>query len=403
MARLFSSGFELNSAVSLMEWTTVTVVNVPTIDATTKRSGGFAMRIQTVTGSAVGGMNRTFTATPAAGPYYARFYLRIATAPGATTTIFFWEDDTTVGEATGGGQIKLTTGRILQLFNSTTQIGSDSAALSLDTWYRIECLYDATPAGGNQVLRAYIDGVEFAGAATLTIADVTVNTIGIGTNLDTEAASTGDWYFDDVAVNDSTGTVQTGLPGEGKIVHIHPSAAGDNAAPTGTFEDVNEVTPDDATTKIDLNNIGDIADYNCEASSVPGIVSSDTITLIEVGVRLLQAGASSYQLRIKSAAGGTTTSSTASAAVTSNYKTNPLGTTEMQHRLVSYLDPTTGVAWTPTGTNSIDNMQIGISSGDADDLDVSTLWALVEYVLIIGIAFDAASNFLMFMGPQPQQ
>ena len=120
----------------------------------------------------------------------------------------------------------------------------------------------------------------------------------------------------------------------------------------------------------------------CESSSAAGIGSTDTISVIQVGVREapLTAAADSYALRIKSASSGTTIEGTTLTHNDTTYKTNGDALPRI-YSLTSYTDPTTAVAWTPTGTNSLDNMQVGVHAIDATpDILTSTLWALVEYV-----------------------
>ncbi|MEK7071553.1 MAG: hypothetical protein AAB943_01290, partial [Patescibacteria group bacterium] len=62
----------------------------------------------------------------------------------------------------------------------------------------------------------------------------------------------------------------------------------------------------------------------------------------------------------------------------------PIGdpATDRPFSLTSYTDPTTTVAWTVTGTNSLANMQVGVTAIDADpDMNITSISAVVEYVL----------------------
>lgn len=370
MARLYTCGFELNQASHLGAATEYNSLSSGAVGAssTVKRTGTYGL----VASGSSGFMTHLYQAEGTSNNHYFRFYLYIDSSVGADATAIALFRSTTSGNLCS---IRLNTNNTLELWNEQTaaQLGSDSSALSADTWYRIELEYRRSASSAH----AYIDGSQFA---TGTIAnDLTTSSIRLGLIDD----STGTLYFDDVAVNDSTGTAQTGLPGAGSIVHAHPTGAGDNAATAGTSAEIDEVAPDDsATDRIQLDDTTTIADYAMTDSATLGIGSSDTISLVEVGVRIKEetSTTTSYNLRIKSASGGTTTSSGATDAGNTTYRTNPTGTTAFSHRLVSYLDPTTGVAWTPTGTNSIDSMQVGVRSNDADDIWVSTLWATIEYV-----------------------
>lgn len=370
MARLFSSGFELQSATSGMEWDTST--GTIAISTAIKRSGAASLRTNPVLGT--GFMTHRFRADSTVRNF-VRFYLYIASTPLIATYILRY------GDGSGFGyKLRLNTDNTVALYTEgDVIIGSASSALSTATWYRIEVDYNDA---SSDVISGYVDGVAFVSAGTASdVGGGGVIDLGVIT-----AAATADLYFDDLAINDTgAGGTQTTLPGAGSIVHMHPTAAGDNALVTGTFADIDEVTPDDATTiAVVATATTEIGEYNCESASNVGIDSYDTVSLVSVGIRFAMATAAgaNYALRIKSAAAATTTiGATITGAVTA-YNTHDDTAGLHQYKLTSYTDPTTAVAWTPTGTNSLDNMQIGVySPTDATpDINVSTLWALVEYV-----------------------
>lgn len=394
MARLWHSGFELNSVTAGVEWRDV--VGSPTISTTTVRTGTYAGRISSLSS----GTQKLFSAWPGSGgdddgPFYTRFYLRVATRPSATNMIFSLENQIS-GDAILN--IRLTSAGALELYNVATQVGSDSSVLALDTWYRIEVLLDASGGAGADTYTARIDGVNFASSTTQT-APGGVAYWRFGGNILFEAQSTGDWFFDDIAINNNSGSNQNSWPGEGKIVHILPNAAGDSnqwlhddgtAADTNNYTECDEVTPDDATTYVKRTTTGTLTDdYNCQSSSDLGIASSDTITLVSVGVRAGATSATSTNrggvLRLKSAASGTVTSSgTLDWSVNGWLTMTDTVSSSLVYPLVSYTDPTTAVAWTPTGTNSIDNMQIGFNNAQSstNEIRVTKVWAAVEYVVV---------------------
>lgn len=283
-----------------------------------------------------------------------------------------------VGFGTTGAQIALNTDGTLELGffdGGYTQIGSDSSALSEDTWYRIELMYDDS----TDTAEAKINGVTFASGAATDIGSSTDIFFG-GFN-----DCTTDIYYDDMAVNDTTGTAQTSWPGSGKVVHMQPNAAGDNNnASAGDYTSVDEITPDDATSIAVLNDNGDILDVNLESSADAGIGASDNITLVQVGAREAAAlGAQeSFVLRIKSQAAGTLLESGTITHDDVTYKTVGMGEGNFfGYQLTSYVDPQAGGAWTPA---LLDTAQIGMRAVDADpDINLSTLWALVEYVEVV--------------------
>lgn len=369
--RLYSAGFELQSATNNVEY--VSDTNVSAMDTTTFRSGAASLR--TNPSASTQRITHRFR-TDATTRFYARFYLRIASAPAATTNIFIYGDGTFNPLI-----IKLTTGRQLQLFNDTVQLGSNSSALSTNTWYCVQIDYN--DASGDAV-SVYAEQ-DTCSASPSAFASGTLSDVGGGgqISLGVLTSTTADLYFDDVAVNDTTGSNSTSLPGEGRITHIRPDgSAGDTNPPTGSCADVDETTPDDATTFADLDTTGEAIECSMGSSSGAGIDSYDTVKFVQVGVRIREeaSAATGYGSRIKSASGGTTSENANVDAGSTTWLTNPNSTTGFRAYLLSYTDPTTGAAWTPTGTNSLDNMQVGADTSTNNDIDISTLWALVEFV-----------------------
>ncbi len=381
MARIWSCGFELQSVTAAVEFETVT--GSPAISTTTKRSGEAALRINP--SAATRAMRHTFR-SDSTGELYFRFYVYIATATGGLVTIMRYDDS----GAAPGCSVRMNSNRTLELWDEVAgaQVGSDSSAIALNTWARVEVRYKDN--GATTVIEGKLDGSTWA-------------TTSVGTGLGGGGhirigcitSATCDLFFDDIAINDTTGSYQTSYPGAGSIVHMQPDGAGDNtqwqddASTTGgtaVVGNINEVTPDDATNYNKRTLTGTkIDDWTCESSSSAGIGSSDTVTLVSVGQR---AGATSTTatnrsniLRIKSAAGGSVSESGTIDISVNGWLTHNDGSPKV-YQLTSYTDPTTGSAWTPTGTNSLDNMQIGYKNGTSSttEIRVSTIWALVEYV-----------------------
>ena len=226
-ARLWSSGFELQSVTSGMEWSGTTVGS-PTTTTVTKRSGAVSLRTNPSPAATSYVVNK-YIGNNALADIFVRFYLNVATAPFAITQIMLLKDSAQGGNVTS---IKLNTNRTLELWNeggTPAQVDVDSSALALDTWYRIELAYDWIGADQNTVT-AYIDGVQFATGSNLGALNDNPNTLSLGVI----TSVTADLYFDDVAVNDNSSTAQNSLPGAGSIVHLWPNAAGDNDMATST-------------------------------------------------------------------------------------------------------------------------------------------------------------------------
>lgn len=383
MARLWSSGFELNSTTAAMEWDTVT----GTIQATTVRTGGFAGAVTSATSGTFKGFIYRYAAADANGPNWLRFYLNITANPNADTTIAGIQRNAGFENLT----LKLTTTGTLKLFtqDGATQIGSASSALNTAQWYRIEMKMDNSPATGAKVGELQIDGSVIATSSTLTSTNMTggANVINLGVNLEGEACTTVNINFDDVAMNDSTGSFQNSYPGAGQIVHLKPNAAGDNnsftvavggtAGAANNFTRVNEIPPDDATSYNGAVLSGNIDDFNID--DTPGAIgSNDTINVVAVGVRyraVVAAAEAAFKTRIKKTAAGTVSSSAAITPNATTWKTNA-NAVPTNYGLTLYQDPDS-INWIKA---TLDTAQIGytISTTNTNAANISNIWLLVD-------------------------
>ena len=186
-----------------------------------------------------------------------------------------------------------------------------------------------------------------------------------------------------IIINNDSGTVNNTWPGTAEQIAIMvPVGAGDNAATAGTYASIDEVPPT-TSDYIELDSNGNIGDYVVTSPSTAGITGTITAVSVLCRIREEAAGTSSYQIRIKSASGGTVTSTAAGDAGNATPRTNPASTTAWLRPLYSETDPTTASAWTVTGTNSLTNMQIGVTNVDADstpDIWIHAMAAMVGYV-----------------------
>jgi hypothetical protein len=383
MARLWTSGFELQSATAAVEWQVVG--GSPAISTSIKRSGAASLQISGLASGTpkfvLQRVNTTFSA------YVVRFYLYYVTLPSAENTIFTFVNGITI--TAPSLNIRLQTDGSLKLYSDATVIGSASSALSANTWYRIEVRYSEDPAPGSQIGSARVDGSDFASSSALTLTDM--QSIVLGGNLRSEAQTQGEWYVDDVAFNDSLGANQNSYPGAGSVVYMRPDATGDNnsgtlggSAPAATtWESLDETTPNDGTDFVSFSNIANVLDVNCASAATAGIGASDTVTLVQVGLRwnATTAAACSSQLRIKSQASGTTATGTLTTTAVTAWHIND-DTTPRNYKLTSYADPQAGGSWTPS---LLDSMQIGIQTNDVTpNPEFSALWAVVDYVPAVG-------------------
>src|SRR3989304_6058434 len=112
MARIWSSGFELQSVTSGIEWDTTT--NSPAIDLSIKRSGLASLRANpTATTSFI---HHVFAASDNNNNTFVRFYLYITNSTDALDTIFALRGSLLPADI---ATIRLNSDRTLELWSSS--------------------------------------------------------------------------------------------------------------------------------------------------------------------------------------------------------------------------------------------------------------------------------------------
>jgi hypothetical protein len=253
MACLFRCGFEENDLTKTM-WTGTTG-NLPTIvtsGTSTPHSGTYSLETAAAAGNSY--VTRSLSAAKTSGTLFTRTYVKCPTAtPSANSIAFAWASST----PTIGPQVEWTTTGALKLTNIITGTNTTTTTiLSANTIYRLELrqlISDAPGAGDGLELRLYL-GDQTAVLETLTI----YNEDTLPTNILTlrlgKTASTSKFYFDDVGVNDATGSTQNTWCGPGKIaLAVAQNSVAVTWAAIGVANNWDAVddepgTPDDATT-----------------------------------------------------------------------------------------------------------------------------------------------------------
>lgn len=264
-ARLFTNGFEEGTLVTTTTWSTVGANT--TAVTTTPHSGSYS-------GQSTSTANKAFTkaldAAVSSGTYYPRFYWQTNATGVGDSRIF---RDMSGGSVSGLEIYKLSTGAI-RLANAVASTTVDSSlTVSINTIYRFAAKHVISDTVGYLVLNIYL-GDATSAIETLVLGASDAN--GTGANADTlpttilsfsfeESLNSGSltYLWDDIAINDSTGSFQTSYPGPGKIYLLTPDSNvammwEDESAPLTTGGE------DSAT----FNNIDDLpgaindADYN---------------------------------------------------------------------------------------------------------------------------------------------
>jgi hypothetical protein len=357
MADLFASGFETPVTA---ENDAGSITGTASVQSTIKRSGGFAFRANPTT-TAVGWIEaRPSVATAVAGAYaadnaYHTGYMYVETAPGS--------GDEEVYVCFGAGavrkfSVRLDDSGVLRAFaaDGTTQVGSDTSfALSAQTWYRLDILVGR--GGGSSApweVHVYNDpGPGFtptligsiSGTGTLGNIANAFFVLGKHTNRN---GQTIDVVFDDWTVSDSA------FRGPHQVLALHPNAngstqefsAGTNAS---DYQEVDEVTPDDATYVESLaSGAPNFALFGYESCASAGIPTGSTLHAVHVVTRVREGGSSVTNAAGVRALSGATTSDSST--------NNPTATVRRNGRFLT-LDPATSAAWTEAG---IDALEAGV-------------------------------------------
>lgn len=241
MARLYTSGWEVNEAIANQaglpgsDPRSSVTTSVASVSTSTVRSGTYAGQVTRLSTDADLGYWQAISSNPALSTtYYARFYFYVTALP-ATATM-------TVGTFSAlnpAVSARLTTGGKLQLWDDTAaaQVGSDSAAtMGTNSWYRIELSFVTNASTQSTTGTLQLDGTQVA-TGSLTAANQSGSPLVLFMGC-VNALATGNAMtinLDDVAINDSTGASQTSFPGVGSVVLLRPTA--DSAKGTGWTND----------------------------------------------------------------------------------------------------------------------------------------------------------------------
>lgn len=373
MARLFSTGFELNSTTANMEFDSISGF---TIQTGTVRTGTYAAQANLTTSTAT--LRQVLFTSNQTIKGWMRIYINISTLPNANVQLMRFET-TANGNA---GNLRLNTDGTIGLFKiSGAQLSSNSVALSTGVWHRVELGTDATGSG---TLEAKLNGLTFASGANSAAGSWA--RVAFGSLV---SNSTTNVFYDGIAVNDASGSYQNSWAGDGYIIHLKPSAAGDSngflaqvggtAGAANNYTRVNEVPPNDVTSYNGSALLSAEDLFNCDDSGIP---SDAVVKLVAVGVRMADlVGAdatAAFKVKLEKAASGTKSQSANLIPNSTTWRTNAAAT-PWTYPLTTYVDPD-GAAWTKT---TLDSMQIGYiqTATNVQTIAVSNIWALVEYSL----------------------
>ena len=260
----FCCGFECGQLTA--HW--ADIGSVASFSTGTVRTGARSMRVNPSSADAF--LRPLAGALTIATVSVIRFYVRFATLPNADTFIA-WRG---TGAGIIGVRFKQSDSKLYCGESNSSLNGASGIAVTTGVWYRIDLKADGT--AGAKVVDAQVDGVAL-GQRTGTSA----SSPGTSWNIGSSATVSGDWFYDDVAISDTSADYPIGA---GHVDHFVPvsdgahstgtagnfivGAAGANItdASTTSYQLIDEVPLDDATPDTDdyINlaaNTGATANY----------------------------------------------------------------------------------------------------------------------------------------------
>jgi hypothetical protein len=223
MARVDVATFEFNSTTANIQGGDIFNAAIGTTHA---RTGTRAMQLTSLASTTPKGYLKKWLAATAAGPYWLRMCIYVVTVPSAANHIMSFNGASGTVGTTPRAMIKLNNDGTLTLHDSAgTQIGSASAAINNSAFHTIELKIDNTPASGSRITEGRLDGSVFATSSTQTSGNPLA--YSVGGNLSLEAQTTGEWWFDDGALNNNVGSFQNSYPGVSNVSQCAVNGAGD--------------------------------------------------------------------------------------------------------------------------------------------------------------------------------
>lgn len=321
---------------------------------------------------------------------FARVYVYVITRPSANAPILALDD---TAQAVGGLMMNTSGTVSAWAWNgAVTKFGAESAVIATGTWTELEVEVTSTVSLSIGVT-GRVNGTQFVSASNATTNSGTAWTgqVCVG-NAEGANSATSNIIFDDVAVNDNTGSNNNSWPGVGSEILYTASAAGDgnswldnsgNAGTTNNYTLSNTVPPNSAKfIQASSTSANDFYVMSPVSSTLP---ANSTINAVLVGgvwegATTTAGNQSQFKLQIEQASAGTVASSAAQTPNFTSFRYNggTSGTGVQGSKLVQVNDPT-GAAWTNT---TIGTMQIGavLTTSHAAAVKIDQLNAYVDYI-----------------------
>lgn len=349
MARIFQSGFELQSVTT--EFPTIVTEGSATftIVTTAPRTGSAHLRVSNVAGG-----NKVYgihSLPYAVSELYIRAGLQInswAAGVGVSELFSLWDG------AIDHILVTLNQSKQLAIYRDSTLLATDSTVLATGVYYLLEFHFSIANSGG--IIQIKINGVLSTDttADTQNAGNASVNTIQIGEteNVNTSTKSVMVLYWDDWAINDASGSRNNTWIGDGGIYLLTPTGAGTTTQLSrggndsgANWNQVDEVPQNGTTDYVYAAAAGSADTY--ALSDVPGAVNTASLVnaarwVAHVAQDVAGAGSVTRYIRTNS----------------TNYEGSafglPVGTVFTEVSEIIQNNPNTSAAWTIAELNNLE-------------------------------------------------
>lgn len=335
MARIFSEGFEVQD---YSHFTVGYAANG--ITYTTGRTGGRGSYCAVLNPGPFSNDNTYFSKDLGANydELYVRAYYRNADLRSLTSETIRFLD------SAGTDVLSLRCyNNTLYAYRTTSSLGDITPVGWASTTWTLFEVY-AKCVSGETILTIKLDGAQIY---TATWAETT----GAG-NLRTVQfmyyAKGGAAYFDDIAINDTSGSANNSWVGNGSIVALVPTSTavaemqGSDGNQTDNHLLVDELPKDDDTTYV----YSDVeAEDTYGLTNLAALASGESINGLWTSVRARKEGASTLGMRAGTLSGTTTTYETTETTLVSSYVT--------YYGVFREVDPDTSAAWSESAVNAL--------------------------------------------------
>lgn len=352
MTRLLTCGWETGDVNELGAISTIggNMALATVSSGPAPRAGVYCLRAASTTGTLLQSTTKTFVVGVAQTETWVRFAFQAHVSGAAEGIIARWQD------ASGAAQAILTytvSDGLLRVYRGGTigggaLLGTASTAFAVDTWHVVEWRMQILTAttGASEV---WLDGnqvITFSGdtSGTTTLNMQTLD-LGIMTTLSGQTA--GNYVaFDDLAVNNVSGSLNNGRPGDGRILLLSPTGAGTTT----------QLARGGTDTGANWSQVSELPPSILQYVSSPTVGQRDLYTLADLAVAVASINVvEAVAYAQNSDAGGGYIAPTLKSGATTN-EAGPIGLATTPGYVTSRweTDPNTAAAWTQAAVNALE-------------------------------------------------